>query len=66
VRPLFKDLHKMDTNNDADSMAEKTNFTKLESNDTEAPHANSIFIRMKPACTNLHNKDMNKPCGFHG
>jgi len=21
---------------------------------------------MKPAYTNLHNKDMNKPCGFHG
>jgi len=21
---------------------------------------------MKPACKNLHNKDMNKPCGFHG
>ena len=21
---------------------------------------------MKPACKDLHNKDMNKACGFHG
>ena len=21
---------------------------------------------MKPACSDLHNKEMNKACGFHG